>query len=272
MISMRICRSVWKAIVMLLILAGSPALDQGPGAQPTHEGRVAHLSPIQQIKNGADLLPLILNPRNEAERKINATLRGRNGAAHDALAQCNLDWRQWAEAKNAHANGYLHASWLRRVQVTMFGPHYLSFLITSTAICNGSYPMNSREALVFDMKTGDPVNWSLLSLTKEPDNERHSTSSPGDGVSFSSKALEDLNLSNASAPDCKNAFYSPQPFILWPDARKGLLMAEATDLPHATQGCARPIGLTMEQVRKLGFDERLISDIAAAHKRYLTKN
>lgn len=266
---MRVRSSAWNAIVMLLILASAPAFDQRPVAQPAHENRIVQLSSIRQMNKGADLLPLILNPRSEAELKINAVLRGRNGAAHDDLVQCDLDWRQWAEAQNVHANRNLHAAWLRRVRISMVGPRYLSFLITITAICNGSYPMNSREALVFDMKTGEPVDWSLLARAEEPDDESHSTFSPGDEASFSSKLLEDLNLSNATAPDCKNAFYSSHPFILWPDARKGLLMAEATALPHVTQGCARPIGLTMEQVRKLGFDEQLIAAISAAHERYL---
>jgi len=45
------------------------------------------------------------------------------------------------------------------------------------------------------------------------------------------------------------------------------LVAEAIGVPHVVQACAEEIPLTMEQARKLGFDESLVSAIEQAHAR-----
>jgi len=43
-------------------------------------------------------------------------------------------------------------------------------------------------------------------------------------------------------------------------------VAQTFDLNHAADGCANEIGLTMGQLRKLGFDESVLRAIEQAHR------
>jgi hypothetical protein len=44
-------------------------------------------------------------------------------------------------------------------------------------------------------------------------------------------------------------------------------VAQPFDLPHVVQACANEINLTLDQARKLGFDESLLTAIQEAHSR-----
>jgi hypothetical protein len=71
---------------------------------------------------------------------------------------------------------------------------------------------------------------------------------------------------DVTSDDCKHVFDSAKDYQIWPDAKKGELVALATDLPHVIQGCAEEISLTLDQARKLGFSERLLTAIDQAHR------
>jgi hypothetical protein len=81
-------------------------------------------------------------------------------------------------------------------------------------------------------------------------------------------ALLPLTRAKADA-DCKDAFQDPRSYQLWPDAKSGTLIAEPFDLPHVVAACADDLALTLDQARKLGFDESVLTAIDQAHKQSL---
>jgi hypothetical protein len=121
------------------------------------------------------------------------------------------------------------------------------------------------------MATGKPVNWAMLLL-----NSAGATSfvdSVSDGSTMGAlvlPALKEMLVASADA-DCKDAFQDPQSFLMWPDAKHEMLVAQPFDLPHVVQACADEIDLTMVQARKLGFDESLLGAIEQAHRDFAAK-
>lgn len=120
-------------------------------------------------------------------------------------------------------------------------------------------------AMVFDLTTGKTVNWTML-LPKSAGATSYADS-VSDGSTMGALVLPALTkiLTAAADAECKDAFQDPQSFLMWPDAQHGTLVAQPFDLPHVVQGCAKEIDLTMEQARKLGFDESLLGAIEKAH-------
>ena len=78
-------------------------------------------------------------------------------------------------------------------------------------------------------------------------------------------ALRPPTIAHASE-ECKDAFQDSQPYQLWPDAKSGTLTAEPFGLPHVVAACADDLKLTLDQARKLGFSETLLSAIEQAHR------
>ena len=83
-------------------------------------------------------------------------------------------------------------------------------------------------------------------------------------------ALQAASLAAADA-DCKDAFQDPQPFLIWPDAKRGILVAQSFDLPHVVQACANEVDLTVDLARKMGFSESLLGAIIQAHRPFAVK-
>ena len=57
-----------------------------------------------------------------------------------------------------------------------------------------------------------------------------------------------------------------RPFVLWPDAESGTLIAEVAGLSHIAAPCKRELKLTIEQAREQGFDESLLRAIEEAYR------
>jgi hypothetical protein len=227
------------------------------------------VEPVKQLRKGVDAWPLIVNPGNAAEQRVNATLTRLNLRLTQALHNCDAgaleSIKQTGDA--AGPRDKVSEDWSRKVVVTMQGPRFLSLVATDEYVnCGGAHPDSDTMAMVFDMTTGTPVSWPAM-VTKSA-----GAAAILGAVSDGSKvgalvlpALAKINLAAANE-DCRDAFQDPQPFQLWPDAKSGTLVAQAFDLPHVVAACAIEIPLSMAQARALGFDEGLLGAIEQAHR------
>lgn len=160
------------------------------------------------------------------------------------------------------------AEWSRSIDVTMRGPRYLSYLVSDSLYCGGAHADSASFALVYDLTTGNPVDWARL--LPKPVVERSSLDSSADGAKIGvvgSKALSALyveGLGKGLDPDCKEALTSADlNFVLWPDAKaKGLAM-QTVSLPHATQACADVVAIPTTKLRELRADKSLIDALEA---------
>jgi hypothetical protein len=140
---------------------------------------------------------------------------------------------------------------------------------TETSFCDHSYPLNDHAAVVFDMTTGELLNWENL-LAAVADAWATSSKSIDGATSpeIVMPALTELAVRRAD-PECKNALErsGDLAFEIWPDARRGQLMIKATGLPHVTQACEETIGLSISEARKLGFSREVLDAIEQAHRK-----
>ncbi len=160
------------------------------------------------------------------------------------------------------------AEWSRSIDVTMRGPRYLSYLVSDSVYCGGAHPDASSFALVYDLTTGNPVDWAKL--LPKPIVETSSLDTAEDGAKIGvvgSKKLSALyveGLGTGLDPDCKEALTSGDlNFVLWPDAKaKGLAM-QTISLPHAMQACADVVTIPTTKLREFGADKSLIDALEA---------
>ncbi|HEY1941857.1 MAG TPA: hypothetical protein VGH40_07000 [Roseiarcus sp.] len=153
--------------------------------------------------------------------------------------------------------------WSRSITVTLRGPRYLSYLVTDSLDCGGAHPDASMFALVYDLKSGAPVDWATL-LPKSIV-ERTSLETAADGAKIGvvgSKTLSALyvaGLGKDADPDCKQALSETElDFVLWPDAEAKGLDIETVSLPHVVQACADVVTIGLPKLHELGVAASLI--------------
>jgi len=205
------------------------------------------MAAMTPLKKGIDAMPELTNPATPGQQKINATMKSLDAAALSMLKDCK--------------------TYQRSVQPTMLGPGYVSVWVNESWDC-GAYPSVSISVKVFDLNTGDAVDWTkLVSAT----GVKSYSDSGADGKQGAPLALVDPALMKMylkdpdNAGDCQTAYDDNQSFIIWPEAKTGTLKVEAFDLPHVTQACANDMTLTMDQAQKLGFNADFLKAVAAAH-------
>lgn len=223
---------------------------------------------VKQLRKGVDAWPLIVSPDTPAAQRVNETLTRLNRQLVQSLHDCDADYESWLKAVGHPEDGQnqISTDWLRTIKVTMGGPRFLSLVASDETFCGGAHPDSDVIAMVFDMTTGAPVDWTKMVAKSPVASVNSATLSDGSTTgTLVLLALQKINLAAADA-DCKDAFQDPQPFLMWPDAKRGTLVAQPCDLPHVVQACANEINLTMDQARKLGFDESLLTAIEQAHR------
>jgi hypothetical protein len=221
------------------------------------------------VAKEAAAMPLIANPSDDAERRINAALKRLDANLSKAILACK---RQDGGP----------GDWVRKVEPTMRGPRYISYVIRDMAFCGGPYPSIGTMSIVYDLETGFPVDWARLlppaisgkvALTAGMDGTKM--------VTLSSPRLYSLYLSgydrasrmpgnDIAAEDvaaCKEAVQDTAnpPMMVWLDARSGGLTVQF-DLPHAVQACAVPVAIPVEVLRADGVNSGLLDAIAAARR------
>ncbi len=226
------------------------------GEKPPRPGTV-RLEDVKQIRRGVDAWPLIILPKTPATERINATLKQLNAQMKGDLRTCDANYRAWASSEGQYLHGKTSTSndWIRSISVTMTGPGFLSLMATDDYIfCGGAHPNNDTAAMVFDLQTGNVVDWSKM-IAASAGATVLSTSAAKETVVL--PALRDLSVDTGEA-DCRDVFESKQAYVLWPDAQEGALMAVPSGLPHAAQACAVRLTVTPQQARQMGFSETLL--------------
>ena len=182
------------------------------------------------------------------------------------------DQRVKKAAKTCRSEGKEHSSWTRKVDVTMRGPRYVSYVAHDDFFCGGAYPDTSSVALVYDLATGIPVDWTKL-LAGPPS---AATNEAADGTvlgTVSSPKLKELYLAAVKITDvddpheCDDILRETDfNFILWPDVKENAVVLAQMDLPHVTAACGPAASVPMAKLRQAGFDAGLLDAIEAAHK------
>ena len=220
-----------------------------------------------QVGPGIDAFPQIVEPVDDAERRINAALK-------------RLDAQVRKAAKSCKAEGGANSSWERGVRTAMHGPRFLSFEINDGTYCGGAHPNTGTTAIVYDLVTGTPVDWTTLlppaltgkvALATQADETRM--------VTLSSKRLHALYLkayrpetgktkANADDKACRDAVTEtvsgePPAMTVWPDAEAGGLAVQF-DLAHVVQACADTVVIPTSTLRREGVQTVLTDAIEAA--------
>jgi hypothetical protein len=249
-------RTAAVAACLLATLAPGAAAD-----------RAVSLEVPPDLAKDLSAMPRIANPVDDAERRINTAVHRLDGAVRKAAAECL-------------AEGGKHADYGRHIEVTMRGPRFLSYTMTDSSFCGGAHPNTGTSAIVYDLTSGAPVDWTALlppaltgkvALQTEMDGSRM--------VSLSSKRLFDLYLKayrprtgqakvDAEDDECREAVSTsiddgPPAMTVWLDAKAGGLAVQF-DLAHVVQACADVVVVPVATLKAEGANPVLTDAIAAA--------
>ena len=226
--------------------------------------RPVHMQVPPPVGKDAAAMPVIADPADDAERRINAAVRRLDSALKGSMAECRTGGgRNW--------------DWERSVDVTMRGPGFISYAITDSMYCGGAHPSSGTMAIVYDLRTGAPVDWTGLlpasltgtvALGQQSDGSRMVTLSSGRLYSL---FLAGYDASHAAPSDaeCRNVVHgeqadAPPSMQVWLDAKRDGL-AVLFDLPHAAQACADPVVIPWAVLQREGAAPALLDALAAAH-------
>lgn len=274
----RFSKAIFLVSIPLSLLATLAAFGQARGNDGLQSGRLFSIGPIPHFRKGVDAWPLIVSPQTPEVKRVNAILAAMNRQTLASLRECDADSRNYqAMSGRPKSRVSVSGDWTRKVTITMNGPRFVSMIADETQVCTGAYPLNAFIPVVFDLKTGERIDWKLLSpagtsIDAVAEQSPDGTSSPGLYIS----SLMEMAVSRADG-ECKHAMQdfndvgrnSNLPFVVWPDARRGLLMTKASGLPHVAQACEEKIGLTIAEARKLRFSEELLDNLERANQAVL---
>ncbi len=180
-------------------------------------------------------------------------------AAKDCDASLSDDKQQPAGKEN----------WTRSVQVTMAGPKYISYVARDDYFCGGPYPDAGLFALVFDLQTGNLVDWlklissaTIQTQTNADGSETQTVTSATLAGVYRAKVLPSLDK------DCSDAIQSEDfasGFSIWPEAKAGTLVLHP-NLSHALAACGADAALDLEEQRRVGLAEEMVAAIQAGHR------
>lgn len=206
--------------------------------------------------------PRIASPADAAQRRINRALD-------------RLDAKVRAAARACFADSINPTSWQRRIDSTMHGPEFLSYRVTDDVDCGGAHPNNSHSAIVYDLKSGQPIDWTKLlpaSLTG-----RMALTRGSDEVSVVTLAsprlvaLYDAGYDRALDPENKavcagaTTIFGAEgiPMLAWLDAKAGGLALQF-DFNHAMQACSAAVVIPLATLRREGASARLVKALQAS--------
>lgn len=223
---------------------------------------------LAPLSHDVDAFPRVADPVDDAGRKINGALDRLDAAARKGMAECRREGRG-------------RASWERMFTVPVTGSGLLSFHWVDNVYCGGAHPSVGNAAIVYDLRSGAPVDWTKLlppTLTGEV-----ALSETMDGVklvTLSSARLHRVYLDayrprtgkpaeDASDDECREAVAAtrdgkPPGMMAWlTPGGEGL--AVQFDLEHAVQACADEITIPIATLRTEGASPGLIRALETAH-------
>jgi hypothetical protein len=248
------------ATSFLLLLVRADVFGRSP--ETPRAGQTVRMASARQMRKDVDAWPLIAHPKGPAELRINTTLTHLNGSFADKVRDCLSGKFAWS--KDSFDGG----EWQRTIKITMRGPRFLSMTAVDGFSCGTAHPDDDLVVLVFNLETGEQVDWSALVPKSAGASLPKNVLGDEDGTP--PLILPELQTIYAAAEDptsdCAGYFQDERPFVLWPDAESGTLVAQVAGLPHVALPCKNELKLTIEQARKLGFDETLLQTIEEAHR------
>ncbi len=216
----------------------------------------------RSVSGQVPAFPRIASPADAAQRRINRAL-GR------------LDAKVRAAARACFADSTNPTSWQRHIDMTMRGPAFLSYRVTDDVDCGGAHPSNSHSAMVYDLKSGQPVDWTKLLPARLTG--RMALTQGSDAVSVVTLAsprllaLYNAGYDRALDPENKAVCAGATtvfgangiPMIAWLDARaRGLALQ--FDFNHAMQACSAAVIIPAATLSREGGSPRLINALQAA--------
>lgn len=250
-------------------VAGAAALVLALGGPIRAADRPVTVSGQPDLKPGIAAMPQIAAPADDAERRTNAALRRLDGNVRKAAQACR-------------AGGGPNSSWERTVRTPMRGPGFLSVVLVDDTFCGGAHPNVSTMAIVYDLTSGAPVDWTALLPATLTGTVNLATGADGTKmVTLAAKALHALYLkgyrrgaaaAKAEGDDaaCREAVADtssggPPAMMAWLDARAGGLAVQF-DLAHVVQACADAVVIPTATLRREGAQPILIQALEAAHE------
>ena len=226
---------------------------------------VLTLAPAKPVRRDVPGFPRIAAPADDAQRRINRALDRLDSRVRTAARECLAD---------SHVR---RGDWARQIDVTMRGPDFLSFLVTDDVDCGGAHPDEGHSAIVYDLRTGTPVDWrallppvltGTLALTDGADGVKVVTlASPRLFALY--RARYDHGAAGDEEQECRQAIAqggAATPMLAWLDAQTGGLALQF-DLGHAEQACSEPVVLPIALLRHEGASPRLLAALTAASMR-----
>lgn len=198
------------------------------------------------------------------------------GASRSAVARINRALTAAEQGVGCVDQNAPNTDWSRSIFATMRGPRYLSLLAHDDFYCGGPYPDTDQIALVFDLRTGAPINWKRLFPAGFID---AAGPSPGGGdsqpITVSSSALWKLYAQTATADlknkDCAEVLANPSGvgtgLMLWPDAKTDGLSIQQADFPHVVKACGPAETIQRYDLAKLGISSAFLAALDEAHRR-----
>ena len=210
-------------------------------------------------------MPVIANPADDAERRINGAVRRLDAALNGAIVDCRT-------------GGGRDFEWERSVDVTMRGPGFISYVVTDSNYCGGAHPSTGTMAIVYDLRTGAPVDWTRLLPAALTGAVALETRSDGTGmVTLSSDRLYslfldryDLGHSRPDDAECRGVVRrgkgeAAPAMQVWLDAKQDGL-AVSFSLPHAAEACEDPVVIPRTILKAEGAAPQLLGALAAARR------
>lgn len=228
--------------------------------------REVRLLPPGQVARDLMGFPRIADPVDDAERKINV-----------ALARLDETIRQAVEECRPGTPG--RATRQRMFSVPVSAPGFLSFHFVDYTHCGAAQPDYATAAIVYDLRSGAPVDWTKLLPPALAGEVSSSETSEGTTVAtLSSARLHRLYLKHyrprtggakpdAADEECRKAVARmrdgrPPRMVAWFEGGAGL--AVHFDLPQATEACADDVTISIATLRSEGASADLLRALEAA--------
>jgi hypothetical protein len=206
------------------------------------------------LAKAAEALPTLVGD-TQAIARINRALRAANARQLPEMKDCLRD---------APQDGFW---WEQAAEMTLFGARFTSFYRHGNFSCGGAHANFIMDGFVFDLRTGERVDWQKLlpaELVGNPGKEKQRAPLAADDIASPQlTALFVAASEKESSPECKEEIeHQELRFQLWPDAKAKGLAIHTYGLPHRVEVvCAGPVTIPLEMLKKLGVNAALLWDI-----------